>query len=208
LYNENIKDKKNLKKRFISKKKQLGKGFTQKNSVPILPFHEKLLDKIMKDVICTCDLKLSANYDKRSFQFYNPNRELMFDNNILISRLIIKDDDVFTDKELSEIQKCIYLVVSKYQELDDDLDEEYDVCRKMWSTDLQIGDRVITCGESIYSYTDKVPVPLGTIGTIVNIIHRYKDTPNPEIQYKVKFDDYKTLDGLEHLYWSYNLRRV
>jgi hypothetical protein len=112
--------KKNFKKRFISKKKQIGKGFTQKNTVPILPFPEKLLDEIMKEVVCTCDLKLSANYDKRSFQFYNPNRELMFDKNMLISRLIIKDDDVFTDKELSEIQRCIYLAVAKYQESDDD----------------------------------------------------------------------------------------
>lgn len=98
--------------------------------------------------------------------------------------------------------RCLYLNDT------DESDDIQDICRRtMWSKDLKMGDRVITCGESIYSDTDKVPVPLGVIGTIVNIVYRYKDTPNPEIQYKVKFDDYKPLDDMEHLYWCHNLRR-
>ena len=120
--------KKNFKKRFISKKKQMGKGpytgnLGNNRDVPVFPFPEKIINKIMKEVVETCNLKLYANYDKRSFIFYDPYRELMFeyrDKNMLIDKLIIKDDDYyFTDIELSEIQTCIYLAVSKYYELDE-----------------------------------------------------------------------------------------
>jgi hypothetical protein len=79
----------------------------------------------------------------------------------------------------------------------------------MWSKDLKIGDRVITCGESIYSKVAHHEAPVGTIGNIVSIGHRYKDTVNPEIQYKVKFDDYPhILEDMEHLYWCHNLRPI
>jgi hypothetical protein len=76
----------------------------------------------MKEVVCTCDLKLSANYDKRSFQFYDPMRELSFeypDKNMPITKLIIKDNDYFTDDELNILNKCIYLAVAKYNGSDD-----------------------------------------------------------------------------------------
>jgi hypothetical protein len=126
--------KKNFKKRFISKKKQMGKGpytgnLGKNRHVPVFPFPEKIINKIMKEVVETCNIKLYANYDKRSFIFYDPYRELMFeylDKNMLIDKLIIKDDYYFTEIELSEIQTCIYLAVAKYKELDEsafDIDE-------------------------------------------------------------------------------------
>lgn len=128
------KNKKNFKKRFISKKKQIGHGNLSENRhVPILAFPENLIDKIMKEVVCTCDLKLSANYDKRSFQFYDPKRELTFeypDKNMPITKIIINDkNDYFTDDEISTLQKCIYLAVAKYRESDDSSiqsESEYD----------------------------------------------------------------------------------
>jgi hypothetical protein len=90
---------------------------------------------------------------------------------------------------------------------DDHFDIEHFCNSTMWSKNLKIGDRVITCGESIYSKVAHHEAPVGTIGTIVSIGHRYKDTVNPEIQYKVKFDGYPhILEDMEHLYWCHNLR--
>jgi hypothetical protein len=164
--------KKNLKKIFISKKKQIGKGFTQKkNTVPILPFPEKLLDEIMKEVVCTCNLKLSANYDKRSFQFYNPNRELMFDKNILISKLIIKDDDVFTDKELSEIQRCIYLAVAKYKESDDD--SSFDTNEGDYEKTFNVMDTV-RINLELCNYKNFKKIQKNTNNQVATIIDIYK----------------------------------
>lgn len=92
---------------------------------------------------------------------------------------------------------------------DDRFDIQHFCNSTMWSKDLKVGDRVITCGESIYSSSDKHPVPLGIIGTIVHIGYRFKDTAHQEIRYKVKFDDYPhILEDMEHLYWCHNLRPV
>ena len=54
------------------------------------------------------------------------------------------------------------------------------------SQEFQIGDIIQTIGFATY---DNI-VPIGTIGEIIHIRHRYRNTPNEYFQYRVRFDDY------------------
>lgn len=54
------------------------------------------------------------------------------------------------------------------------------------SHEFQIGDIIQTIGFATYDNT----VSIGTIGEIIHIRHRYRNTPNEYFQYRVKFDDY------------------
>jgi hypothetical protein len=68
-----------------------------------------------------------------------------------------------------------------------------------------IGTRVITTGYTAY-HSGSDSVPIGTIGTIVHIMHRYAGTPNEYKQYKLHFDGFREGDSLTHLYNSYDLK--
>jgi hypothetical protein len=69
----------------------------------------------------------------------------------------------------------------------------------------QVGDKVKVLGESTYGNVDNIIIPNETIGTIINVRERYKNTPNAYNQYRVKFDNYKypSDDGLHNLYEEY-----
>lgn len=67
-----------------------------------------------------------------------------------------------------------------------------------------VGTRVITTGHPAYRMGSE-SVPIGTIGTIVHIRHRYAGTPNEYFQYKLQFDGYPEGDSLTHLYNSWDL---
>ena len=74
------------------------------------------------------------------------------------------------------------------------------------STNFNLGDRVITTGYPAYhTGLESNVAPVGTIGTIIHIRHRYANTPNEYKQYKLKFEGYPEGDSLTHLYNSYDL---
>ena len=90
-------------------------------------------------------------------------------------------------------------------------DNMHDVCKTIWSKDLNIGDRVIKCGRSIYTSLEDPSVPKHTLGTIVSIRHRDINTPNEEKQFKVKFDDYpdpNNFRDITNMYYAFDLRRL
>ena len=71
--------------------------------------------------------------------------------------------------------------------------------------DYQIGDKVITNGSAIYETVSETFVPVGSVGTIIKIRHRYENTPNECKQYKVSFDTYPDGDDVTNLYSDFNL---
>ena len=92
--------------------------YTHKNNhVTIYPFAAHLTTNVMKKVVCESNLELSADYDKKIFQFYNPRREIMFKydkNDAYVIGLIIKDGDYFTEEELNELWFDLFKAVDNY----------------------------------------------------------------------------------------------
>jgi hypothetical protein len=73
------------------------------------------------------------------------------------------------------------------------------------NTEYQVGDMVVTTGHSIYDLSTTPTVPVGTIGIIIKIRHRYVNTPNEYKQYKVTFCDYSDGDDLTNMYFASSL---
>ncbi len=69
-----------------------------------------------------------------------------------------------------------------------------------------VGTRVITTGNPAYHMGLDLIVPVGTIGTIIHVRHRYAGTPNEYKQYKLQFEGYEDGDSLTHLYNSSALK--
>ena len=67
---------------------------------------------------------------------------------------------------------------------------------------FEIGNTVKTIGMA--DYNDNVPI--GTIGKIIRIRHRYCNTPAEYKQYKVEFEQYPTDAGnVDNFYTTYNI---
>ena len=73
--------------------------------------------------------------------------------------------------------------------------------------EYKIGDKVITCGSAVYENVTETFVPIGSIGTIIKIRHRYENTINEHKQYKVRFENYPPDgDDVTNLYSDYKLK--
>ncbi len=73
--------------------------------------------------------------------------------------------------------------------------------------EYQVGDRVITTGRAQYEMSYEENVPIGTIGVIISIRHRYVNTPNEYKQYKVSFEGYPEGDSVKNLYITHNIKK-
>ena len=69
--------------------------------------------------------------------------------------------------------------------------------------EFAVNDRVVTTGFSEYN-TD---IPIGTVGTVTRIRHRYKNSPDEHRQYKISFPNFPArMNDDRDLYTSFNLR--
>ena len=74
--------------------------------------------------------------------------------------------------------------------------------------EFAVNDRVVTTGFSEYNMQFDVKIPIGTVGTVTRIRHRYRNSPNEYKQYKVTFPTFpeRGNDDVLNLYRSFNLR--
>jgi hypothetical protein len=74
--------------------------------------------------------------------------------------------------------------------------------------EFAVNDRVVTTGFSEYNTQSDVKIPIGTVGTVTRIRHRYRDSPNEYKQYKVSFPNFpeRGTDDMLNVYKSLNLR--
>jgi hypothetical protein len=74
-------------------------------------------------------------------------------------------------------------------------------------TEYQIGDKVKATGCARYLLSTDTKVPIGTVGSVIKIRHRYVGSPNEYKQYKVSFPGYPDGDDVTNMYSSYDLEK-
>lgn len=74
----------------------------------------------------------------------------------------------------------------------------------MTLSDFQIGDSIKTMGFADYDRQ----TPIGSIGTIVHIRHRYQGTPSEYKQYRIEFDEHSSNCQLKNLYRPRNMEKI
>jgi hypothetical protein len=146
-------------------------------------------------------MKKCSDYKNKTLKLCPPNICKINSNRCILQNNMM--DELEEDRLISRYIDIHYSPTQKVQS-----DNIEDVCQTMWSKDLKIGDRVITCGDSIYDISSG-SVPKHTVGTIVRIRHRGINTPNEEKQFKVQFDDYPDiLEDITNMYHEHDLRRI
>jgi hypothetical protein len=102
---------------------------------------------------------------------------------------------------IGKVSKIKFNSSNKYYYLENYEDHLYE--RENLSCEIKIGDKMSVNDHSCYP--QDIQPPLNSIGTVIQIRQRYKNTPNAYNQYKLSFPDIPDGDDLTNLYTSNNI---
>lgn len=103
-----------------------------------------------------------------------------------------------SDIKLDPLNNCKYYYLENYR------DHLYE--RQNLSCEIEIGDNMKVHDRPCYS--QDIQPPQDSIGKVIGIRYRYKNTPNAYNQYKLSFHDIPDGDDLTNLYTSNNITFV